>query len=106
MYSYLVPHGKRRKKNFDNKVSVYKLNSILIPQWELSLEKRGNVELNADDAEMIFNPANAGDYEQYLKDKLKTYNLPFAQSGNDVDSDEAIVTKPKIVQLDLFGNGL
>lgn len=106
MYSYLVPHGKRRKKNFDNKVSVYKLNSILIPQWELSLEKRGNVELNADDAEMIFNPAKAGDYEQYLKDKLKTYNFPFAQSGNDGDSDEATVTKPEIVQLDLFGNGL
>lgn len=105
-YSYLVPHGKRRKKNFDNKVSVYKLNSILIPQWELSLEKRGNVELNAEDAEMIFNPAKADEYEQYLKDKLKTYNFPFSQCGNDGEQDESTTTKPEIIQLDLFGNGL
>lgn len=105
MYSYLVPHGKRRKKNLDNKVSVYKLNSILIPQWELSLEKRGNVELNDADAEMIFNPEKAGEYEQYLKDKLKTYNFPFAQSGKE-EEEESTVTKPEVIQLDLFGNGL
>lgn len=104
MYSYLVPHGKRRKKNLDNKVSVYKLNSILIPQWELSLEKRGNVELNDDDAEMIFNPEKAGEYEQYLKDKLKTYNFPFVQNGNE--EEESTTTKPEVIQLDLFGNGL
>ena len=105
MYSYLVPHGKRRKKNLDNKVSVYKLNSILIPQWELSLEKRGNVELNDADAEMIFNPEKVGEYEQYLKDKLKTYNFPFAQSGKE-EEEESTVTKPEVIQLDLFGNGL
>ena len=108
MYSYLVPHGKRRKKNFDNTVSVYKLNSILIPQWELSLEKRGNVELNAEDAEMIFNPAKAEEYEQYLKAKLKAYNFPFTLGGNDGEPEDLTVTKTKmgIVQLDLFGNGL
>lgn len=106
MYSYLVPHGKRRKKNLDNKVSVYKLNSILIPQWELSLEKRGNVELNADDAEMIFNPEKAGEYEQYLKDKLKTYNFPFMQNGKEEEGEDSTVTKPEVIQLDLFGNGL
>ena len=106
MYSYLVPHGKRRKKNLDNKVSVYKLNSILIPQWELSLEKRGNVELNADDAEMIFNPEKAGEYEQYLKDKLKTYNFPFMQNGKEEEEEDSTVTKPEVIQLDLFGNGL
>ena len=105
MYSYLVPHGKRRKKNLDNKVSVYKLNSILIPQWELSLEKRGNVELNDEDAEMIFNPEKAGEYEQYLKDKLKTYNFPFVQGGKE-EEEESTVTKPEVIQLDLFGNGL
>ena len=105
-YSYLVPHGKRRKKNFDNKVSIYKLNTILIPQWELSLEKRGNVELNAEDAEMIFNPAKSDEYEQYLKTKLKNYNFPFAQNGNDCEQEESTTIKPQIVQLDLFGNGL
>lgn len=105
MYSYLVPHGKRRKKNLDNMVSVYKLNSILIPQWELSLEKRGNVELNSDDAEMIFNPEKAPEYDQYLKDRLKTYNFPFIQNGKEKE-EEPTVTKPEIIQLDLFGNGL
>ena len=72
------------------------------------MEKRGNVELNAEDAEMIFNPAKAEEYEQYLKAKLKAYNFPFTLGGNDGEPEDLTVTKTKtgIVQLDLFGNGL
>lgn len=106
MYSYLVPYGKRRKKNFDNKVSVYKLNTILIPQWELSLEKRGNVELNAEDAEIIFNPSRADEYEQYLKKKLKTYNFPFV--SDDIEAGEKEISsyeQTDASQLELFPNG-
>ena len=109
LYSYLVLIGDRRKKNYDNKISVYKLNTILIPKWELSLEKRGNVELSDEDAEMIFNPQRSGMYEQYLKDKLKTYNFPFVQSGKEEDTEkepakdkETTEAKPEPIQLDLF----
>ncbi|MBR0500354.1 MAG: hypothetical protein IJJ72_05100 [Bacteroidales bacterium] len=77
-YSYLVPHKDRRKKNADSKVSTYKLNSILAPKFELALEARANVELTKDDAELIFNPQRKEEYEEFVKNKLKSYNYPFA----------------------------
>jgi hypothetical protein len=77
-YSYLVPHKDRRKKNADSKVSTYKLNSILAPKFELALEARANVELTKDDAEYIFNPQRKDEYEEFMKNKLKSYNYPFA----------------------------
>lgn len=77
MYSYIVPHKDRRKKNADSKSSTYKLNTILIPKFELSLETRGNVELSKTDAEIILNPNRADEYEDFVKNKLKAYNYPF-----------------------------
>lgn len=78
LYSYLVPHKDRRKKNADNKVSTYKLNSILAPRFELALEARANVELSKDDAEIIFNPQRKDEYEDFVRNKLKSYNFPFS----------------------------
>lgn len=111
LYSYLIFIGDRRKKNYDNKVSVYKLNTILIPKWELSLDKRGNVELTSEDAEMIFNPLRSNDYELYLKDKLKSYNFPFVpKSGKEEVQDNKKTEEPiEIIpsnQLKLFNDGL
>lgn len=78
LYSYLVPHKDRRKKNADNKVSTYKLNSILAPRFELALEARANVELSKDEAEIIFNPQRKDEYEDFVRNKLKNYNFPFS----------------------------
>lgn len=78
MYSYIVPHKDRRKKNADSKSSTYKLNTILIPKYELSLETRGNVEISKNDAEIILNPNRADEYEDFVRNKLKAYNFPFA----------------------------
>lgn len=77
LYSYLVPHKDRRKKNADNKVSTYKLNSILAPRFELALEARANVELSKEEAEIIFNPLRKDEYEDFVRNKLKNYNFPF-----------------------------
>lgn len=77
LYSYLVPHKDRRKKNSDTKVSTYKLNSILAPKFELALEARANVELSKDEAEIIFNPRRKDEYESLVREKLKNYNYPF-----------------------------
>ena len=77
LYSYLVPHKDRRKKNADSKVSTYKLNSILAPKYELALEARANVELSKEEAEIIFNPQRKDEYEDFVKTKLKNYNYPF-----------------------------
>ncbi len=87
LYSYIVSHKDRRKKNAENKSSTYKLNTILIPRWELALESRGNVELSTSDAEMIFNPACADQYKAFLKGKMKAYNFPFSNSQKDGNSD-------------------
>lgn len=89
LYSYIVPHKDRRKKNAENKSSTYKLNTILIPRWELALESRGNVELSTSDAEMIFNPACADQYKSFLKNKMKAYNFPFHYNQNGIDSSAA-----------------
>ena len=101
--------GYRRKKNYDNKVSVYKLNTILIPKWELSLEKRGNVELTQEDAEIIFNPSRSKEYEQYLNNKLKNYNFPFVHSGMErtpiIEKKEKSLEITPSNQLNLFSNG-
>lgn len=78
LYSYLVPHKARRKKNADNKVSTYKLNSILAPRFELALEARANVELSKEEAEIIFNPLRKDEYEDFVRNKLKNYNFPFS----------------------------
>ena len=78
MYSYIVPHKDRRKKNADSKSSTYKLNTILIPKYELSLETQGNVEISKNDAEIILNPNRADEYEDFVRNKLKAYNFPFA----------------------------
>lgn len=83
MYSYIVPHKNRRKKNADNKMSTYKLNTILIPKYELSIEARGNVELSKEDAEFIFNPEKANEYEDFVKRKLRAYNFPFSSQKKE-----------------------
>ena len=85
LYSYIVPHKDRQKKNAKNKSSTYKLNTILIPRWELALESRGNMELSTSDAEMIFNPTCADKYKAFVKNKMKAYNFPFY--SNKVDEN-------------------
>lgn len=96
MYSYIVQHKNRRKKNADNKMSTYKLNTILAPKYELSIEARGNVELSKDDAEIIFNPKRANEYEDFLKNKLRTYNFPFSTQKKEKNKELPKVAHPSL----------
>ena len=84
-YSYFVKTDERRVKNTNIKNSVYMLNSILIPKWELSLAKRGLVALSSEDAEMIFNPEKHMDYKDYINKKVKQYIYPFSQQVEQAD---------------------
>lgn len=84
-YSYFVKTDDRRVKNSNIKNSVYMLNSILIPKWELSLAKRGLVALSSEDAEMIFNPEKHMDYKDYINKKVKQYIYPFSQQEEQAD---------------------
>lgn len=76
-YSYLIRAEDRRKKNSHDILHVYRLNSILLPKWELALAIRGNVELSAKEAELIFNPNTQKEYEVFFKKKLSKYIYPF-----------------------------
>ncbi len=96
LYSYIVSHKDRQKKNAKNKTSTYKLNTILIPRWELALESRGNVELSTSDAEMIFNPALADRYKTFVKNKMKAYNFPF--HSNKVDEKPSASEQPLLFE--------
>lgn len=76
-YSYIIPTVDRRQKNSESKSHVYKLNSILVPKYELALGKRGNLTITAADAELIFNLEKGEEYKKALKQKIKAYNYPF-----------------------------
>lgn len=79
-YSYIISSNSRRKKNSDNRIGVYQLNTILIPKWELSLAKRGLVSLSKDEAEDVFNPMKQEDYDRMLREKKKSYSFPFTDN--------------------------
>lgn len=82
-YSYFILQDDRREKNSDNKTQVFQLNSILIPKWELSLAKRGLVELNKEDAELIFDNDRQTEFNEMLLKKLKRYKFPFSIETED-----------------------
>lgn len=76
-YSYFVREVDRRKKNSMSKTRVYMFNPILIPKWELSLSKRGLVELSVEEAEIVFDSEKKLDFKKFLRRKFKQYNYPF-----------------------------
>lgn len=76
-YSYFIDSKERRNKNANTKSSVYMLNSILIPKWELSLAKRGLITLNPYEVELIFDSKNHTAYQEYMNKKIKQYTYPF-----------------------------
>lgn len=93
-YSYIVQTEERRLINSDSKTHVYRLNSILLPKYELALGKRGSINLSAADAELFFNLEQNDKYEKYVDSKLKGYNFPFGKQGYKDQS--------RFSELDLF----
>lgn len=78
-YSYIIELRERREKNSNNKVTVFQLNNILIPKWELSLGKRGLIQLTSKEANLIFDESQKQLFEEYKREKLRKYNFPFDQ---------------------------
>lgn len=76
-YSYIIELKPRRQKNSVLKIKVYRLNSILLPKWELSISQRGMVDFNATETNLIFGETDVKSFEDYCKRKLKEYNYPF-----------------------------
>lgn len=76
-YSYIIETNERRTKNKKSHTNVYGLNSILLPKWELSLAKRGLVNLSKEEADMLFDTSRVDEWDAYITKKLKNYNFPF-----------------------------
>ncbi len=76
-YSYIVQTDERRQINSDNKVHVYRLNTILYPKYELALGKRGLVSFTSADAELFFNLSQKEQYDNFVLNRIKGYNFPF-----------------------------
>lgn len=86
-YSYIIQTDDRREKNSDSKSHVYKLNSILVPRYELAFGKRGNVNVSAADAELFFNLDKGEEFKENQKKKIKAYNYPFIKTKAPAQMD-------------------
>ena len=76
-YSYIVRYNDRREKNELSENATYRLNSILLPKWELALGKRGSVDITGDDVNYFFDPSRKDEFNRFSMNKMKSYNFPF-----------------------------
>ena len=80
-YSYVIKSdADRRSKNSNDKYGTYYINGTIIPNWELSLVKRGVVFLSKEEAESIFDLSKKNIFEETLRKKTQRYNAPFLQN--------------------------
>ena len=77
-HSLLIENESRVLKNQKKETMVYQINPAIISRWNLSLDKRGNVELDDEGVNYIFGSKTDAEFKQYLKRVLKKYNVPFA----------------------------
>ncbi len=97
LYSLILKVSKRLDKNTKRIDPIYQLNGILVPKWDISLNRRGVVKLNKDDVEFIFNPDQKDQFQSYLNSVKNKYNIKINDETN---------TKKKSNQYALFNNEL
>lgn len=77
-YSYIIKIDiGRRNKNNNTRYLTYQINGILAFQWELSLARRGIVNLDLYDTKTIFFPENEKDYKKFISHTTNKYKAPF-----------------------------
>ncbi|MDI9872971.1 ORC-CDC6 family AAA ATPase [Flectobacillus rivi] len=80
-YSYLIEEDNRRQRNSEIKNRVFKINSAIIPKWELSLSKRGVIDITATDLKYIFDK-EGGTFKKYLESEERKYSINNKNIGN------------------------
>ena len=75
--SYLIKAGERRDKNSRRIDTIYQINGILAPKWDLPIYKRGEIGLSKIELEAVFNPRTEDQFKKILKSRLIKYNTPF-----------------------------
>ncbi|WP_369013375.1 ORC-CDC6 family AAA ATPase [Flavobacterium anhuiense] len=79
-YSYIIEVAERRDKNSNSRHSTYQLNGLLAVEWELSISRRGIVDLNSKEMKSIFSPDTENEFKTMLHAEINKYNAPFTDS--------------------------
>lgn len=85
-YSYVIKTEKgRRDKNLNSRNETFQINGLLAVEWELSLARRGIVNLSDIEMKGIFYPNNEMEYNTLRGKSLTKYNAPFSSENNSLD---------------------
>ncbi|AMO20732.1 ORC-CDC6 family AAA ATPase [Flavobacterium columnare] len=77
-YSYLIKLDTgRRDKNKNSRNETFQINGLLASEWELSISRRGIVDLNFLEIKDIFFPDNEDVYKKFIYSTKSKYNAPF-----------------------------
>jgi hypothetical protein len=76
-YSYFIRVNQRRDKNTNRRDVAFQINGIIAPYWELSLQRRGVVQLGEKEIKAIFELDNEDEFNKILNIRLSEYNAPF-----------------------------
>jgi hypothetical protein len=82
-WSYLIKIKEgRRNKNNDQVDPLYQLGPMLAPRWEVSEHRRGSMELTADLANAIFDPARRGLLAGLMKKRVSKLFTPTPETNS------------------------
>lgn len=76
-YSFIIERDKAREKNSNEYLRTLQINGVAAPAWDLPIYRRGIIELNKIEINIIFGSVNKEKYESFLSEKLEKYNAPF-----------------------------
>ena len=84
LHSLIIEIGEGRKdKNSRRIESLYQINKILAPLWNLPISRRGTLDLNNDLAESIFNPGRQSEFNSLNKQIRSNLYAPFFGKPKD-----------------------
>jgi len=73
----------RADRNSDQLMRKIHLNPMLSPKWGLGTGRRGDISLNEELVNSIFDPSRKSEFESYLKALNLRWNDPFSTSSSE-----------------------
>ena len=86
-WSLLIEVGRRKNKNTKAIDPLYQINRMLSPKWGLPIHRRGTIELDAIEANSIFDRQHEHNFTHILKKRKFRVNAPFNEYRPDQDSN-------------------
>ena len=73
--------GGQRHRNTGITEAKFHMNRLLSPRWDLPIARRGTFSLTPDEVDAIFDPSQAEEFQDVLRDRLRRMTAPFLQTG-------------------------